>query len=126
MKMAQKYVLVVEDERPNARLLTLLLQRCGIRAEIAQNGREALTMMGAQRPDLVLLDMIMPIMRGEDVLATMRADSDLRDIPVVTISTLDEYTVDGSCELPHIRKPFDPAEVQRIVCEVLGQPGTNA
>lgn len=119
--MAQKLALIVEDERANARLLALLVQRCGIRTETAHDGREAIAMMRAHRPDLVLLDMIMPIMRGEDVLKAMRADADLRDVPVIVISTLDEFAVDGAREVPRIRKPFDPAEVQRVVAEIAGE-----
>jgi CheY-like chemotaxis protein len=79
--MSDKLVLVVEDHRPNARLLGLLVQRCGVTAQMASNGAEALLAMQAQRPDLILLDLMMPIMTGNELLEVMRADAELANHP---------------------------------------------
>ncbi len=121
--MHRKLALVVEDHLPNARLLAVLVERCGVRAEIAYNGVEALTMMQATKPDLVLLDLLMPIMTGDELLEIMQANADLSAIPVVIITTEEEAEKGNPYGLPYMRKPFNPADVQRIIREMLtGQP----
>jgi len=121
--MPRRLALVVEDEPANARLLSLLVERCGLRAEVARDGREGLEMVRAHRPDLVLLDLNLPVMRGEEVLATMRADPDLRDVPVIVVTTMDYPSDDAAPGVPYIRKPYSPAEVQQVICEILGGEG---
>jgi len=117
--MSDKLVLVVEDHRPNARLLGLLAQRCGVTAQMVSNGAEALIAMQAQRPDLILLDLMMPIMTGNELLEVMRSDPDLSTIPVVIVTTKEEPHVSTPYGLPYIRKPFDPAQVQQVIEELL-------
>jgi adenylate cyclase len=125
--MANKLVLVIEDERPNARLLSLLVERCGVGAAIAHDGKEGLEMIRALRPDLVLLDMVMPIMRGEELLSILRADPELRQVPVIIISTLESLDTGEASELPHLRKPFEPLEVMRMIRQALSleEKGTS-
>jgi two-component system response regulator AdeR len=101
--MSDKLVLVVEDHHPNARLLALLAQRGGVTAQMVSNGAEALLEMQARRPDLILLDLMMPIMTGNELLAVMQ----------------EEPHVGTPYGLPHIRKPFDPAQVQQVIEELL-------
>lgn len=117
--MNNKRVLVVEDHRPNARLLALLVERCGVEAAVAYDGAEALTMILADKPDLILLDLMLPIMTGNDLLKALRADGNLSDIPVVIITTKEEPELGAPYGLPYIRKPFEPAQVQQIVEELL-------
>lgn len=121
--MSESQVLVVEDHRPIRTLLTLLAERCGARVSQADNGRTALEMMRRQRPDLVLLDLTMPVMTGQELLSIMETDPGLRDIPVAVITTSEH--VDESLErrVPHLRKPFDPAEVQRLIAQMLAGVG---
>lgn len=76
-------------------------------------------MIRAHRPDLVLLDMVMPIMRGEELLSILRADPELRQVPVIIISTLENLGTGEASELPHLRKPFDPLEVMRMIRQAL-------
>jgi|LSQX01.2.fsa_nt_gb twitching motility two-component system response regulator PilH len=117
--MSDKLVLVVEDHRPNARLLALLAQRCGVTAQVVSNGAEALIAMQTQRPDLILLDLMMPIMTGNELLEVMRSDPGMSTIPVVIVTTEEEPEVGTPYGLPYIRKPFDPAEVQQVIEELL-------
>ena len=118
--MSQKTVLVVDDERPIVALLKRLVESCSARAEIAHNGKEALEKMRAHRPDLVLLDLIMPIMSGEEVLAVMETDPALKDIPIIVISTKAAVGPGVEREVPLFRKPFEPVEVKRVIREQLG------
>lgn len=120
--MIQKTVLIVDDERPIVTLLVRLAQGLGARTEVAHNGKDALEKIREHRPDLVLLDLIMPIMSGEEVLAVMETDPQLQDIPVIVISTKAAVGAGVEREVPHLRKPFEPAEVKRLMREQLGLP----
>jgi CheY-like chemotaxis protein len=120
--MTQKTVLVVDDERPIVTLLARLAQGEGARTEVAYNGKDALEKIRAHKPDLVLLDLIMPIMSGEEVLAVMETDPQLQDIPVVVISTKAALGPGVERDVPHLRKPFEPAEVKRLIREYLASP----
>lgn len=124
--MTRKLVLVVDDDPGCALVLSLLVERCGFRVQVARNGAEGLAMMEAHRPDLVLLDMIMPVLNGEGVLAAMRADPGLKDVPVIAVSTVESLTEGLADDVPHMRKPYSPAEVRRLMLEALGEPGEDA
>ena len=117
--MTQKTVLVVDDERPIATLLSRLVQSVGAKAEIAYNGKDALQKIRDQKPDLVLLDLIMPIMSGEEVLTVMETDPQLQDIPVIVISTKAAVGAGVERKVPLLRKPFEPSEVKRLIREYL-------
>ena len=123
--MTQKTVLVVDDERPIVTLLARLAQGLGARTETAYNGKDALEKIRAHKPDLVLLDLIMPIMSGEEVLAVMETDPQLQDIPVIVISTKAAVGSGVEREVPHLRKPFEPADVKRLMREQLGLPSRD-
>jgi CheY-like chemotaxis protein len=117
--MAEKLALVVEDERLIAMLLALLAEDCGMKAVVAGDGSEALEMMRTRKPDLLLLDLIMPVMSGDKLLAIMETDPDLSDVPVIVISTSTEVIKGVERQLPRLRKPFEPAEVKRLIQETL-------
>lgn len=117
--MTRKTVLVVDDERPILSLLARLVQGVGAKVELAYNGKEALEKMRANKPDLVLLDLIMPVMSGEEVLTVMETDPELQDIPVIVISTKAAVGPGVEREVPLLRKPFEPSEVKRLIRETL-------
>jgi CheY-like chemotaxis protein len=112
-------VLVIEDERPIATLLVRLVEECGAEAEAAHNGGEALRRMKEVCPDLVLLDLIMPVMSGEDVLREMDEDPRLADVPVIIITTKEMMDGLPQRKVTFLQKPFLPAEVKQIVREAL-------
>jgi class 3 adenylate cyclase len=105
-------VLVVDDIEMNRDMLCTLLQADGHKSAVAENGRLGLELIKAQQFDLVLLDVMMPEMNGYQVLEQMKADSSLRDIPVIVLSALDEIGSVVRCiELgaeDYLPKPFDP------------------
>ena len=84
-------VLVVDDEKQNRELLTELL-RSECRVILAKNGAQALERAREQRPDLILLDVLMPDMNGFEVIQQLKNDDSTRDIPVIFISALDAPT----------------------------------
>ncbi len=82
----QGHLLVVDDNEMNCEVLKDLLDQEGFAVSTVLDGQEALKMMRRDRPDLVLLDMMMPYFSGEDVIKAMQADSLLQDIPVILIT----------------------------------------
>lgn len=106
-------LLVVDDNEDNRYTLTRRLAREGY-ADVAtvNNGREALELLRAKPIDLVLLDIMMPGMNGYEVLEHMKADPQLRHIPVIMISAVDEVESVVRCiELgaeDYLSKPFNP------------------
>jgi CheY-like chemotaxis protein len=79
-------ILLAEDDRFLRRACDAALRRRGFTVHLAEDGEQALTMARAQRPDLMLLDMLMPKLFGIDVLRALRADAATRDIPVLILS----------------------------------------
>ena len=105
-------VLIVEDDAANRDLLRRRLEREGHRVQEAGNGMQALQRLGAGGYDLMLLDVIMPEMDGYEVLARLKQNPLLRDLPVIMISALDETQSMVRCiEMgaeDYLAKPFDP------------------
>ena len=117
-------VLVVDDEALIAMALEAALEDAGYRVATAANGRQGLERLAeAPRPDLVLLDMMMPVMNGPAMLAAMGADPALRGIPVVVLSSLPEEAVraraDGVAAI--LLKPCTVDEVLDAIARVLGE-----
>ena len=111
-RAGQSAILVVDDNENNREMLSRRLAREGYKqVTIAKDGRQALDLLGTQPFDLVLLDVMMPVVDGYQVLQTLKADSQRRDIPVIMISALDEMESVIRCiELgaeDYLPKPFD-------------------
>jgi serine phosphatase RsbU (regulator of sigma subunit) len=104
-------VLVVDDSEPNRDLLSRRLRRNGHIVETATNGREALAMLATADFDVILLDVMMPEMNGYQVLERLKSDRQLRHIPVIMITAIDEMEsivrcIDMGAE-DHLPKPFN-------------------
>lgn len=105
-------MLVVDDDLMNRKILARSLQKEGHTVEMAENGAQALDMLRAKPFDVVLLDMLMPIMDGTQVLAVIKGETALRHIPVIMVSALDELDSVVKCiEMgaeDYLPKPFNP------------------
>lgn len=105
-------ILVVDDVEANRDLLARRLQRQGHVVEQAENGQQALDMLAIGSWDLVLLDVMMPVLDGIGALTAIKASDVLRDIPVIMISANTELETVVKCiELgadDYLPKPFDP------------------
>ncbi|MBM4298005.1 MAG: adenylate/guanylate cyclase domain-containing response regulator [Deltaproteobacteria bacterium] len=105
-------ILVVDDTEMNRDMLSTLVEADGHEASVAVNGRVGLEMIKTAPYDLVLLDVMMPEMNGYQVLEQLKADANLRAIPVIVLSALDEIGSVVRCiELgaeDYLPKPFDP------------------
>lgn len=105
-------VLVVDDYPMNRLKLARILEQQGHSVAMAADGREALSMMQQGEFDVVLLDIVMPELDGYQVLERMAADGQLRDIPVIVISAVDDIDSVARCiemgAVDYLPKPFNP------------------
>jgi CheY-like chemotaxis protein len=105
-----KTVLLVDDEHAILDALSGILEDEGFRVVTAGNGREALARMEEVKPDVALLDVMMPVMDGRELLREMHADARWRDIPVVLMSAVPQSILTRDSPLvcaDFFQKPFD-------------------
>ena len=118
-------VLVVDDEPRNRRLLTETLRPAGYEMREAADGRSALDDARGVRPDLVLLDVMMPDMDGFETCRHFRADPDLRDVPIILVTALDDREsrltgIEAGAD-DFLTKPVDLTELRarvRTICRL--------
>jgi CheY-like chemotaxis protein len=119
----QRRVLVVDDEPDVLLLCRVNLEFEGYAVSEASDGERAMEQVRAERPDVVLLDVMMPRMDGWQVLAALKADEELRDIPVVmlTAKVQDQDQIRGWSEgvADYITKPFSPLALSQVLQDVL-------
>jgi CheY-like chemotaxis protein len=120
-------ILVVDDEPALLRLMEFVLDRQGYRLVTATNGEEALEQARASRPDVIVLDIMMPKLDGYQVAEALRADAELSGIPIIMLSAkAQEEDIERGVEAGvdrYITKPFSPEELAVIVSEYAGQRG---
>ncbi len=123
--MAKK-ILLIEDEKIMINLLEKKLTQEGYDVRVAINGEEGLKAMREEKPDIVLLDIIMPKMGGFEVMEEMSKDPVLKEIPIVIISNSGQpVELDKAKELGAkdwlIKTEFDPQEVVEKVEKQIGR-----
>jgi CheY-like chemotaxis protein len=126
VRIAVALILVVDDEFSVAEVVESILTDAGHEIVIASNGRQGLERANERRPDLVLLDFMMPIMSAPSMLKAMQEDPALRDIPVVIMSSLPESTISQSAKNKYaafLRKPFKVRDVLAVVDAALHREG---
>ena len=123
--MAKK-ILIIEDEEIMIDLLQRKLTKEGYQISVAKDGEEGLKMMREIKPDLILLDIVMPKMGGFEVMEGMNKDKELKKIPVIVISNsgqpveLDKAQKLGAKDWL-IKTEFDPQEVVDKVKKQIGK-----
>jgi two-component system phosphate regulon response regulator PhoB len=108
-------VLVVEDEAPLITLLRYNLEEAGFEVAVAADGEEALVAVSERRPDLVLLDWMLPAVSGLEVCRQLRRKQGTRDLPIIMLTAKGEEGdrvrgLDSGAD-DYITKPFSPAEL---------------
>lgn len=103
-----KTILVVEDELSIAEMLRAVLEDEGYNVALAGNGREALATLDKVQPNLVLCDVMMPVVDGREVCRTMQADPRYRSIPIVLMSAVPEEVIKADfAYTAFLTKPFN-------------------
>ena len=126
MTKAKKTVVCIEDEPEMVDLIKLILGRRGFELIGAMGGREGLEVIRRVKPDLVLLDLMMPDIDGWEVYQQMKADEELKHIPVIVV-TAKAQSIDKVLGLhiakvdDYVTKPFGPQELLQSVERVLGK-----
>lgn len=116
--MAKK-ILVVDDERHIVRLVEVNLARAGYDVVVAYDGVEALEVFAKEKPDMVVLDVMMPRMDGFEVLKKLQADPNSQDVPVIMLTAkaqdADIFRGWSSGVSSYLTKPFNPRELLTFV-----------
>lgn len=111
-------ILIVDDDDAIRSLLATVLRRRGLHADCARNGIEAMEMLGLRRYALVLLDLMMPLMNGREVLDQLGALSpSVRPLVLVLTAGLESHLLDATLVVGTIHKPFD---VEMLVDTIVG------
>ena len=106
---ADRVVLVIEDEASSARLLQTYLEEEGYRVRLAADGEAGLALARAIRPAAIVLDVLLPGIDGWEVLRRLKSDPDLRDVPVIMATVVDERGVGLALgAVDYLVKPVDP------------------
>ena len=108
----KKRILVVEDQRDNRQILHDLLTNAGFDIVEAENGEESIASAQASRPDLILMDIQLPILDGYEATRRLKADPALKSIPIIVVTS---YALSGDEEKArlagcddYVAKPFSP------------------
>jgi two-component system, cell cycle response regulator DivK len=116
-------ILVVEDQMDNRQILRDLLGNAGYELLEAENGAEALTTVARQRPDLILMDIQLPVMDGYEATRRLKADPATKSIPIIVVTS---YALSGDetkareagCDA-YVTKPYSPRQLLGKVREFL-------
>jgi CheY-like chemotaxis protein/MinD-like ATPase involved in chromosome partitioning or flagellar assembly len=126
--MSEK-ILIVDDDIDSLKLIGLMLQRHGYEIMAANAGNQALSKAASDRPDLIILDVMMPDMDGYEVCRRLRANSETRGIPIImfTAKTLVDDKVAGfeAGADDYLTKPTHPAELASRVKAILARSATQ-
>jgi two-component system response regulator MtrA len=118
--MKRPLVLIVDDEVDIAEMIGALLEAEHYEVEYAANGREGLEAVARVRPDVILTDVMMPVMSGPEMLTELRRHGS-SDIPVVIMSAADVHRLARSFGVPYLQKPFHIEELLKEIQAQLGR-----
>ena len=126
----KKRILCIEDEAEMIDLTRIVLERQGYEVLAAVGGARGLEMIKQEKPDLVLLDLMMPDIGGWEVFRQIKADQELADIPIIVV-TAKAQSIDKVLGLQvakvddYITKPFGPKELLASIERVLSQEDSS-
>lgn len=99
-----KHVLIAEDDAPLAAMMEKVLQKYNVRVTITYNGQEAVEALEKEVPDLLLLDVLMPVLDGHGVIRVMKEKK--LDCPVIVLSNLSDKMTREKCKEMHVKNYF--------------------
>ena len=121
--MTNRQILVVEDERPIREMVAFGLRRAGFDVVEAEDTREARARIADRRPDLVLVDWMLPDMSGLELTRALKKDKDMREVPIIMLTARAEEQdkvngLEGGAD-DYVTKPFSPRELLARINAVL-------
>lgn len=124
--MAERQMVVIaEDDAQIANLVRFKLEKSGYDVLVGENGKRGLELIREHQPDLVILDVMMPIMDGFEVLRTMKSEEPTREIPVImlTARSMEEDILKGfeAGAVDYLTKPFSVSELAVRVNSILAR-----
>lgn len=119
-----KTVLIAEDNMDNRIIYATMLNHVGYTVVEANNGAEAVQMARTVRPDIILMDISMPVMDGYEATRVLKADASTRDIPIIAVTahamvTDRDAARDAGCD-DYVSKPVEPQVVRSVVERWIG------
>ncbi|HCG02271.1 MAG TPA: response regulator [Chloroflexi bacterium] len=116
-------ILIVDDEEPFRELLGDVLEHAGYRILLAINGRHAVELLERERADLVLADVMMPVLNGASLCRLLKSEPGTASMPIILMSAAGQRVAEGTGADAYLDKPFDLDQMQALVHHTL-PPGT--
>jgi len=118
-----KQILVVEDQEDNRQILRDLLSNAGYEMTEAVDGQEALAEVAKQRPDLIIMDIQLPVMDGYEATRRIRTSPDLKSVPIIAVTSYalagdESKALAAGCDA-YVTKPFSPRQLLAKIREYL-------
>jgi two-component system cell cycle response regulator DivK len=122
-----KRILVVEDQEDNRRIIRDLLSTRGYELIEAADGEAGVRLAKEHRPDLILMDIQLPVLDGYEATRRIKADPELRAVPIVVVTSYalsgdDQKAVAAGCD-GYVAKPFSPRQLLATIRKFLGETG---
>jgi two-component system, OmpR family, alkaline phosphatase synthesis response regulator PhoP len=108
-------ILVVDDEKPIREAIAIFLELDGYKVIVANNGVEALQAIAEERPDLILCDVMMPVLDGRELCRCLKADKATRSIPIILMSAAGRNIVGDVGADGYIEKPLDLTDLPEMI-----------
>jgi two-component system cell cycle response regulator DivK len=122
-----KRILVVEDQEDNRRIIRDLLTSAGYELIEAQDGAEGVRLAASERPDLILMDIQLPVLDGHEATRRIKQNPDLRHIPLIVVTSYalsgDEQKATAAGSDGYVAKPFSPRQLLATIRKFLPEPG---
>ena len=121
-----KRILVVEDQEDNRRIIRDLLTSAGYQLIEAADGEEGVRSAEAERPDLILMDIQLPVLDGHEATRRIKQNPELRHIPIIVVTSYalsgDEAKATAAGCNAYVAKPFSPRQLLATIRRFLPQP----
>jgi len=119
----ERKILIVDDEEDLLKVVSFRLEKTGYKVCCAVTGKEALEMAARERPDLILLDLRLPLLNGMEVCTQLKKDDNLKQIPVIIFTAssghVDEKAMACGAD-DYIVKPFTPEDLLGKIKSLIG------
>ena len=125
--MIENDILIIDDSKTSQMITKSCLEICGIIPKaflFAENGKDAITVLDQNDVDLIIVDLNMPVMTGEEFLEKIKNTTDKKDIPVLVLSSIINHAKEKELielgALQVTKKPLNPTKLKSIITEILG------